>query len=107
MYEGKIGGIQDNQKGLQTGLSCGAGAGEICRSPGDGRLDDGECADSAPEEYPQSEDGEVGTLTVKGETRDVSMELSLWPRCDMRREPTEMSTPVDARHLLTSVAQAV
>ena len=67
----------------------------------------GECEDSVPEEYPQSEDGEVGTLTVKGETREVSIELSLWPRCDMRREPTEISTPVDARHLLTSVAQAV
>ena len=62
---------------------------------------------SLPEEYPQSEEGEEGTLTLKGATLEVSMVLSLCPRWDMRRDPTVTSTPVEARHLLTSVAQAV
>ena len=33
--------------------------------------------------------------------------LSLCPKCDMSLDPIEISTPVEARHLLTSVAQVV
>merc|ERR1719150_1144272 len=35
------------------------------------------------------------------------MVFSLCPRCDISLDPMEMSTPVEARHLLTSVAQVV
>ncbi len=70
-------------------------------------MDRGEGVESLPEEYPQSEAGDKGTFTLRGETLEDSMVCSLWPRWDMRREPTVMSTPVEARHLLTSVAQAV
>ncbi len=66
----------------------------------------GEGVESRPDEYPQSDDDE-GTLTLRGDTLDDSMVWSLCPRWDMRREPTVMSTPVEARHLLTSVAQVV
>ena len=67
----------------------------------------GEGVESLPEEYPQSEEEEEGTRTFKGATLELSMVLSLCPRWDMSRDPTVMSTPVEARHLLTSVAQAV
>ena len=67
----------------------------------------GEGDESLPEEYPQSDEGEDGTLTLKGVTLEVSIVFSLWPRWDIRRDPTVISTPVEARHLLTSVAQAV
>ena len=82
--------------------------GLICRSPdtGDETLV-GEGDESLPEEYPQSDDEEDGTLTLRGATLEVSIVLSLCPRWDIRREPTVISTPVEARHLLTSVAQAV
>ena len=82
-------------------------AGLIWRSPEDGGGLVGEGEESLPEEYPQSEEGEEGTLTLRGATLEVSIVLSLCPRWDMRRDPTVMSTPVEARHLLTSVAQAV
>ena len=80
--------------------------GLICSKPcGDGRLAGDREGD---EEYPQSEpDGDTGTLTPRGLTLQVSIVLSLCPRCDIRFEPTLTSTPVAARHLLTSVAQAV
>ena len=82
--------------------------GLICRRPEVGDPTDlGEGVESLPEEYPQSEDGEAGTLTLKGATLEVSMVLSLCPRWDIRRDPTVISTPVEAKHLLTSVAQAV
>ena len=83
-------------------------AGLICRRPEVGELVQlGEGVESLPDEYPQSEEGEEGTLTFKGATLEVSIVLSLCPRWDMRRDPTVMSTPVEAKHLLTSVAQAV
>lgn len=83
-------------------------AGLICRSPerGDGALL-GEGVESLPEEYPQSEEGEEGTLTLKGAALEVSIVLSLCPRWDIRRDPTVISTPVEASTLLVSVAQAV
>ena len=68
---------------------------------------EGEGVESRPEEYPQSEAGDKGTFMLIGEILDDSMVWSLVPRWDMRREPTAMSTPVEARHLLTSVAQVV
>ena len=79
-------------------------AGLICRSPERG---DGEGVESLPEEYPQSEEGEEGTLTLKGAALEVSIVLSLCPRWDIRRDPTVISTPVEASTLLVSVAQAV
>ena len=102
------------QKGLQTGLSSVFTDGLICKSP---LVEDGgEGVESLPDEYPQSDDDdeeeewqeeEEGTLTVSGEILEVSMVLSFCPRWDMRRDPSATSTCVDARHLLTSVAQAV
>ena len=53
--------------------------GEIWRrlEVGEARLDgDGEDA----EEYPQSDDGEEGTVTLNGDTLDTSIVLSLCPR---------------------------
>ena len=37
----------------------------------------GEGDESLPEEYPQSDEGEDGTLTLKGETLEVSIVFSL------------------------------
>ena len=62
---------------------------------------------SLPEEYPQSEEGEEGTLTLKGATLEVSMVLSLCPRWPINLDPMEMSTPEEAKLRLTSVAQVV
>ena len=46
-----------------------AGVGEITL------LGDGD--ESLPDEYPQSDEGEDGTLTLKGETLEVSIVFSL------------------------------
>merc|ERR1712214_76440 len=96
-------------KGLHTGLSCCWWIGLICSS--------GEGVWSLPDSYPPSDTGEdilrclgtlgSGTLTVRGSCLLVSMVFSLCPRCDISLDPMEMSTPVEARHLLTSVAQLV
>ena len=107
------------QKGLQTGLCCCFASHPMDADEVriDGSQDGGEGVESLPDEYPQSDDDdeeeeewqeeEEGTLTVSGEILEVSMVLSFCPRWDMRRDPSATSTCVDARHLLTSVAQAV
>merc|ERR1711953_964546 len=48
-----------------------------------------------------------GTLTDSGEYLLFSMVLSLLPRCPISLDPMVTSTPVKARHLLTSVAHWV
>ena len=72
---------------------------------------------SRPESYPRSLWGEdilrclgtlgSGTRTLSGSCLLASSVLRVLPRCDISLEPTEMSTPVEARHLLTSVAHVV
>ena len=52
--------------------------GLICNSPETGEIILlGEGDESLPEEYPQSDEGEDGTLTLKGETLEVSIVFSL------------------------------
>ena len=72
---------------------------------------------SLPDSYPLSEVGEdilrclgvlgSGTLTDSGEYLLFSMVFSLLPRCPISLDPMVTSTPVEARHLLTSVAHWV
>ena len=77
----------------------------------------GDGVESLPESYPASDEGEgilmnfgalgSGTLTVRGEMFKDPMVLSLCPRCDISLDPMEISTPVEAKVRLTSVAHVV